>query len=302
MYFFSLQKTVKYLAVLPLTALGMLTIGLAVYYLPAPAAQQSVFAPQKLETQLVVHDDAAGDDDAFYEDMNQEILTELIPFEEPADYSKPNSKAHILIYQTHSEEAYTMTADAEYVEAAKWRTADNLNNINRIGDALTVQLAEVYGYSVVHDTTNYERPKLATAYNRSLAGIQKNTAAHPELNVFIDVHRDAWNKNNTPKAVEIDGKKVARVMLVIGKGTDFKQPPDWETNLAFAQKICDNLAQIHPDLSRGISVKEGRYNQHISSRSILIEVGHNENTLEEALNVIPYLAQAIDRALQEMGV
>ncbi|MDD3243272.1 MAG: stage II sporulation protein P [Eubacteriales bacterium] len=273
-------------------------VGLGVYHLapsPSPSAERAI------QTELMRDIDAAGEDDPDDLPENQEIITELIDFAEPKSYVNEGSSAHILIYQSHSEEAYTMTPGSEYVEASKWRTADRYNSIIRVGDALTTQLAGTYGFSVTHDTTNYERPKLATAYNRSLAGIQKNQKENPDLNVFIDVHRDAWNKSNTPNSVEIDGKQVARIMLVVGKGTDFKSPPDWESNLAFAQKVSDNLARINPKLSRGVSVKKGRCNQHVSSRSLLVEMGHNQNTLEEALNAAPYLAQAIAQALQEMG-
>ena len=40
-------------------------------------------------------------------------------------------------------------------------------------------------------------------------------------------------------------------------------------------------------------VKDGRYNQHIGIFSILVEVGHNKNTLRQALNSIPPLADAL---------
>ena len=46
---------------------------------------------------------------------------------------------------------------------------------------------------------------------------------------------------------------------------------------------------------RNIRVKTGRYNQHISNQCLLVEVGHNANTLEQALNAVEYLAEAIAR-------
>ena len=46
-------------------------------------------------------------------------------------------------------------------------------------------------------------------------------------------------------------------------------------------------------ICRPVLVKNGRYNQHLSTPSILVEVGHNKNTLTEALNAMPLLAQAI---------
>ena len=46
-------------------------------------------------------------------------------------------------------------------------------------------------------------------------------------------------------------------------------------------------------LCRGISLKNGRYNQQAATPSMLIEVGNNQNTLPEALAAMPYLAHAI---------
>ena len=44
---------------------------------------------------------------------------------------------------------------------------------------------------------------------------------------------------------------------------------------------------------RDIRVKTGRYNQHISNQCLLIEVGHNSNTLDEALAAVEYFAAAV---------
>lgn len=303
MYSYRVKKAGRFFYTLILVVAGVVLVGLGVKYGTEWLLAADTGIEEEINIVSLQQDaemPAAGNDDPEDSPATQDITVEMLPIDPPTSFVQTGSTAQVLIYQTHTEEAYTMVAGAEYVEAAKWRTADNFNNIVRVGNALATQLSGVYGLSVLHDTTNYEQPKLGTAYNRSLVGIQENQKENPNLNVFIDVHRDAWNKNNTPNSVTIDGKQVARVMLVVGKGVDFKNPPDWEANLAFAQLICDKLAAINPDLSRGVSVKNGRYNQHVSNHSILIEVGHNQNTLEEAMNATPYIARAIYEALQEM--
>ena len=45
-------------------------------------------------------------------------------------------------------------------------------------------------------------------------------------------------------------------------------------------------------------MKSKRYNQHVG-RCILLEVGHNLNTLDEALATIPYFADALAGLLLE---
>ena len=49
---------------------------------------------------------------------------------------------------------------------------------------------------------------------------------------------------------------------------------------------------------RPVLVKAGRYNQHVGTPAILVEVGHNRNTLKEALSSMPILARAI---VEELG-
>ena len=81
---------------------------------------------------------------------------------------------------------------AEYVETGSWRTADHDKSVVAVGEALKKELEE-YGYSVLHDTTNHEPPKLSSAYTRSLETMEKYAKEYPTLKVFIDVHRDAYD-------------------------------------------------------------------------------------------------------------
>lgn len=209
----------------------------------------------------------------------------------------------VLIYHTHTTEAYTATRDAPYVETSAWRTNDTKNNIVEVGNALTDALRQ-YGIEVIHDTTNHEPPKLGTSYTRSLSTMQKYKKQYPSVEIYIDVHRDAYTlpkgvTENTDYVV-VDGKKVARIMFVVGTGegvtgAGFAEKPDFKENYALAKAICDQLNTISPKMTRPIRVKTGRYNQHIG-RCLLIEVGHNQNTLEEALNAMQYVAKAIAKA------
>ena len=86
-----------------------------------------------------------------------------------------------------------------------------------------------------------------------------------------------------------------RFLFLIGQGTGtgFDERPDWKKNQQAADMISDALNAQIENLSRGVSLKSGRYNQHIAPCCVLIEVGNNRNTLEEALRAMPYLANAI---------
>ena len=201
----------------------------------------------------------------------------------------------ILIYHTHTYEAYEPTPEHPYKALEKWRTDDAEHNVTAIGDMLTAAL-HALGFEVVHDRTAFEPPSHDTAYERSLAMLDGRAAKGEKYDLYIDLHRDAISASSTIKrTVTIGGEKVARFMVVIGKGTTggYVQKPNWEANLAIAECITASLNEQCESLARDVKIKTGRFNQHIADQCVLIECGMNCNTLEEVQNGIPYLAQAI---------
>lgn len=209
----------------------------------------------------------------------------------------PESAFRVLIYHTHTYEAYTATEQYPYTYGEKWRTSDPERNVVAVG-AYLAQLLENAGVYVQHDVTAFEPPKLSTAYERSLDMLTARAGQGETYDLYIDLHRDAYSENNGPNTVEADGQHVARLMLLIGKGTGqagagYDIKPDWESNRRIAQALTNRLNLQCNSLCRAVSVKSGRYNQHIAPRCVLIEVGNNQNTLEEALAAMPYLCNAI---------
>ena len=85
-------------------------------------------------------------------------------------------RKRVLIYHTHTYEAYEQTQDAPYEETEKWRTADSAHNVVRVGEELAALLRSL-GVEVVHDVTAFEPPNLSSAYTRSLEMLEKRQAA-----------------------------------------------------------------------------------------------------------------------------
>ena len=88
-------------------------------------------------------------------------------------------------------------------------------------------------------------------------------------------------------------EEMAPVMLLIGNGNGFDVKPWYPENLSFAKALETRINSEAPGLCKPVLVKDGRYNQHIGVFAILVEVGHNRNTLTQALNAVPPLAEAI---------
>ncbi len=213
----------------------------------------------------------------------------------------PTGPMRVLIYHTHTWEAYEPTAQEAYEPTQKWRTKDPEHNVVRVGEALAREL-RLLGIEVVHDVSDLEPPNLSTAYTRSLELLEQYRQRGETFDCYIDLHRDAYNDSmKNTNIVTVDGKELARLSVLIGKGTGqtgagFEQKPNWEVNIQLAQRITDQLNSQVEDLARPVITKSGRFNQHVSENAVLIEVGNNYNTLEQALAAMPYLARALERA------
>lgn len=210
-------------------------------------------------------------------------------------------RARVLIYHTHTWEAYEMTEEAQYTPTETWRTQDERYNMVRIGEALAEELTKL-GFEVVHDKTAFEPPNLSSAYTRSLQMLERRLDAGETYDYIFDVHRDAYSGlYNGANSAEKDGQSMAYVMMLVGKGTGatgsgFDERPDWPQNLELAQQITDAMNAQAEGISREVKIKTGRFNQHVSTGALLIEVGNNRNTLAEALASCPVIAGAIAQA------
>lgn len=207
-------------------------------------------------------------------------------------------RGRILIYHTHTWEAYTQDKDAPYQETETWRTKDEHYNVVAVGEALAAQLTAL-GYEVEHDTTAFEPPNLDTAYARSLTMLERRSTAGESYDLYVDLHRDAVaSTSNIRRTVNIGGEEVGRFMVLVGRGTTggYAEKPDFEQNYALAREITACLNAQCDGLARDVKVRTGRFNQHVGL-CVLIECGTNQNTLQEVLSGVPYLAEAIREAL-----
>lgn len=206
---------------------------------------------------------------------------------------------YILIYHTHTREAYTQTAENLYEQSSSWRTLDQTKSVVAVGSALAERLQACYGFTVLHDTTDHEPPALSSAYTRSEQTVAAYLEEYPSIQLVIDLHRDSYTVTDEPTTdyATVNGQESARLMFVVGMGENYTQKPNFDRNLAFAETIYAHLIAVSPKLARANRVKSGRYNQHLAPLSLLVEMGHNANTLEQALASVPYLAEGIARAL-----
>lgn len=125
----------------------------------------------------------------------------------------------MLIYHTHTYEAYEQTQDDPYEETEKWRTADSAHNVVRVGEELAALLRSL-GVEVVHDVTAFEPPNLSSAYTRSLEMLEKRQAAGERYDLYIRpcTGTPMPSHRTGPNTVNAGGVEAAKLMLLIGKG------------------------------------------------------------------------------------
>jgi len=198
-------------------------------------------------------------------------------------------KNNIIIYHTHTCESYTPSEAYNYTMTGNYRTTDLNYSVARVGTELTDDLKEK-GFNVLHDTTYHDYPAYSGSYTRGLATIQKDLGEFPSQ-LVIDLHRDAVGSTNTyGPTTEINGETVAQIMIVCGTDSSGLEDPNWDQNLKIAVKIQEKANEMYPGLFRPINVSNNRYNLHVTTGALLMEVGATGNTLDQCIASVKYLA------------
>lgn len=206
----------------------------------------------------------------------------------------------VLIMHTHGTEAYTPTEAHPYEASGEYRTLNRECNMLAVGQLIADQL-NARGISTLHSETLNDYPAYNGSYNRALKDIQSYLEEYPTIQLILDVHRDAiGTSGNYYKTVaQVDGQQTAQLMFVTGTDGGGRNHPDWRENLTFQAQLHQRINQSYPGMMRPISIRTGRFNQHLRRGSMLVEVGACGNTLEEALAAAEVFAQSLADALLE---
>lgn len=206
---------------------------------------------------------------------------EPVPDQEAAQPPPPlSAQSLVAIYNTHTGETYALTDGMERLTAKR-------GGVVKVAEALEDELEKKYGVRVarsdVVNDTNYN-----SAYTISQGTLQKLLEENPAVQVVLDIHRDA-GKPRKDSLVTVNGQQVAPVLIIVG--SDARSPfPTWRQNYSFAQELAAEIDKQYPGLCLGVRIKEGRYNQFLHPRAVLLEMGSVSNSTEEAVAAARMLA------------
>lgn len=212
---------------------------------------------------------------------------EFLAYDTTIDTSLPGP--HILIYHTHSQEAFTDSIPG-----------DKSTTIVGAGAKLAELLREEYGYEVYHHTGEYDLDTRDDAYAKSAPALEEILAQYPQIQVIIDLHRDGVDESRHLVA-EWQGRDVAQFMFFNGlsylntKGhVDYLPNSNLQENLALSYQATITANEYYPGLARRTYLNGYRYNMHYREKTMLIELGAQTNTVDEIMSACEPLAHILD--------
>lgn len=221
-------------------------------------------------------------------DLN-DLCTKELPFKLSGD------GVQVLIMHTHTTECYSSSETTKYSASENGRTTNDSKNMTAIGKVVADNL-NANGIKTIHDTTVHDYPTYNNAYTRAAATISKNLEKNPGIKIVLDFHRDAFPSSGGERmklTTQVGNEKAAQVMIVAGSDKNGLRHDKWQGNLIFAAHLQNKANEMYPGLMRNLNLRKERFNQHLTPGSLIIEVGSNTNTFEEALTAAKAFSNVI---------
>lgn len=210
----------------------------------------------------------------------------------PVEKIDVSSSPQVYIYNTHQTESYSMKTLEPY----------NITPSVMMASYLMKEHFQKAGIETIVEETNIsdymkeQGYQYAESYVASRTFVESILKKYPDLKLIIDLHRDAIPHDSS--TITIGEKNYAKVLFIVGMNN-----PNYQTNLSLAQSLSDLINQSYPKLSRGIMSKSGSnvnglYNQDLNGNMILLELGANENTIDEVQNTVEAIVPIISAYLK----
>ncbi|MGD6802564.1 stage II sporulation protein P [Rossellomorea aquimaris] len=216
-------------------------------------------------------------------------LAEKLPSGTPAE----NNKINFFVYHTHSQESFIPEIGVKSVDKAH---SDEVN-ITMVGERLSKALTE-RGVEVLHEKHDFiaelkeENLNYEKSYELSRAYVSEAVEQNKEsLAMILDIHRDSQPRKVT--TLEYEGEHYGKVAFFVSSNID-----NIDEVIKFTEAVNARIEEKVPGLSRGVFIKnigskQSTYNQDLFNRSLSINIGGAENTLEEEYRTADILAEVL---------
>jgi len=186
----------------------------------------------------------------------------------PRQFAQAPAGRLVALYHTHSDESYIPTSGTPSVEPH--------GDVYDVGAVVKERLRRGVGLRAVQSWATH-LPHDGAAYARSRRTATALLRNNPDA--LFDLHRDAAPLE--AYATTVSGKPGAKVMIVLGR-----QNPNLRANEQFAFAVKSFADKHFPGFVRGIFYGDATFNQDLSPRALLFEMGSHENSQEAAERVM----------------
>ncbi len=189
----------------------------------------------------------------------------------------------IYIYNTHDQEEYNMNGLENYNIEPNVKTASYI---------LQEQLKKYNIFSIVEERSPTSEAKnnnldypYSYRYSRQFAMEAKEK--YPSIQYFIDLHRDGVSREAS--TIEINNINYAKLMFVVGM-----EHENSNYNYELVKRIESYIEEKYPGILRSTHIREDDdFNQDIDNNAFLIEVGGNDNSIDEVYNSLVIFAESL---------
>lgn len=194
------------------------------------------------------------------------------------DSASAKTSKFVGVYHTHNDECYF--------------TPDGIDSI--------------YGKGGIHDVgkefvSNLQKLGIQTSYREDLH-LPHNSGAYTRSQVtasalldegcqaIFDLHRDSTKRSEY--LTKVNGEQMSSVRMVVGASSK-----NYEENKSFAYTIKSYADEVYPGLIKDIYIGKGNYNQQLTTKAMLFEMGCENIEKSLVLKTTPYLAKVVDVVL-----
>ena len=192
--------------------------------------------------------------------------------------AKATTSKKVGVYHTHNDECYFTPDGIDSVYGK--------GGIHDVGKAFVNNL-EKLGVNAVY-REDLHLPHNSGAYTRS----QVTAAAllNQGVDGIFDLHRDSTKRSEY--LTKVNGEQMSSVRMVVGSSS-----ANYEENKKFAYSIKAYADSAYPGLIKDIYIGKGNYNQQLSSKAMLFEMGCENIEKDLVLKSTEYLAKVVDVVL-----
>ena len=182
------------------------------------------------------------------------------------------------LYMTHNDESFVVGDGVSSI--------DGKGGIHDIAKTISAEMQKLNIKTTLDETIH--NPHNSSAYSRSEKTAKKLIDSGADA--VFDIHRDGVARSVYVK--NVDGVERCKVRIVVGQAN-----PNKDINLEFATCLFAVAEVYCPWLFLDIYFAKGHYNQSLSPKSLLFEMGTYLAEKDLVKNTVPYLTNVINTTL-----